>query len=854
MRLTLRTLLAYLDEILDPQDAGELGTKVRESDYASSLVHRIRSVCGRLRLSSPPPIGTGLGADANTVAEYLDNTMAAGRVPEFEKVCLESDMHLAEVASCHQVLTLVLGEPANIDNPLRQRMHGLGLAHKAASADPMPATEMAPVETEDHAGRLSRVDRGTAARPQSNVGQSNSGSWRGDQAHAKPRETKPVAAATAPIPDYVEPRSAMRFSLPALLGGVLLTAAVLYGLSGFLGSGGRQLAQESEGMAAEDVPETRQPATPVVPGATPIEATTGMPTTGMPTTGMPTTGMPTTPSNGTVAAPGIERVTPDPQAVAVNPLPPANNEFAAVPPQNLAPLRTPQVGDDNSVSPVGNEPPAAVPTNATLVPNMETSETAVPGNKIADSGEFVATPPVANVPSADVGREDNAGFSAAMNPPLGVDAGTPAGTDAREMASSEAGFAAENIVRPAGNEMAAAELNPSATNVGPTENLQPATPVGEPAAATPDANDRPVVPEDLGRFVSEDQVLALWNPGNESWQRLPPMAPLMAGYLVRVPTMFRPLFVLQNDMQLTMNGRSELKFDIEGQQPVLEMAFGQAIFSAFGDNPEVRLRIDGEVVVFKLEGSQSQFALEVSPIREPGSVADGAIHAKVWPVTGGMTTEWQGHQQQLNTGQVWHVRNGQHQITEAKQPPKWVEFQPREIDRRARAQLHSELTADRSLTLGLREAVDSKRSEVASLAARCLASLDEFGPLIQTFSDLRHRSAWQSHFEELYAGVARGTTAVAAIRAAAAEWWGPDAERLSRMVIGYDAKTLAFSGAEELVEALEDERLEARILAIEALRQITGVTHIYRAEKPPARRRDAVRQWRRSLEAGEIHY
>ena len=53
LRLTLRTLLSYLDDTLDPAQAKAIGQKVAESEQARELMERIKQVTRRRRLSRP---------------------------------------------------------------------------------------------------------------------------------------------------------------------------------------------------------------------------------------------------------------------------------------------------------------------------------------------------------------------------------------------------------------------------------------------------------------------------------------------------------------------------------------------------------------------------------------------------------------------------------------------------------------------------------------------------------------------------------------------------------------------------------------------------------------------------------
>ncbi|MCY2975056.1 MAG: hypothetical protein NTW52_10380 [Planctomycetota bacterium] len=122
MRLTLRTLLAYLDKTLSPSELNVLDEKIKQAKVANALVERIGTA---VTDTSLPPMridAQGTAGDANTVAEYLDNTLDPNIVVDFEQAVLSDNTRLAEVAACHQILSSLLADPESVSMTTKQAL------------------------------------------------------------------------------------------------------------------------------------------------------------------------------------------------------------------------------------------------------------------------------------------------------------------------------------------------------------------------------------------------------------------------------------------------------------------------------------------------------------------------------------------------------------------------------------------------------------------------------------------------------------------------------------------------------------------------------------------------------------
>lgn len=129
MKLNLRGLLAYLDDRLTSESAAQVSEYINGHDKIRQLVDRINRVIRRRRLSTPDladrqELPVHYQDDPNEVAAYLDGTMNDEQESDFEQICLDTDIYLAEVAACHQIMTLG-NETLKVPPLARQRMIGL---------------------------------------------------------------------------------------------------------------------------------------------------------------------------------------------------------------------------------------------------------------------------------------------------------------------------------------------------------------------------------------------------------------------------------------------------------------------------------------------------------------------------------------------------------------------------------------------------------------------------------------------------------------------------------------------------------------------------------------------------------
>lgn len=761
MRLTLRTLLAYLDDLLDPADAVELGKRIEENKFASELVNRIRTRMRLLRLAAPKVDGRGMGADANTVAEYLDNTLPPDLVPDFEKICLESDVHLAEVASCHQILAAVQDHPAPFDPELKERVFNVLTAHGERSSVGTPdglAHDLGATDSEL-----------TATSGLSTAGAS-------------------VAPASATKSAGQDQKSTGMLPLLATVAAMFLVA--LLGLRAL-------------GPFDRTHPVARWVGLGAAPN--PVDVASNVPAS----------------SDGHSDRSPLEAADSDRPADARQDASGADGK-AGVGVQGVgedARGAGPNDAGTNGDRPATASPPAEGETQPGTPAGREPDE---PRPAVGGGGEGPLRP-------IDAGAGPNA-------PPL-------AGVDPFDQRIPER-------VRP-----------------GPDGGLAPAKAGSRPGVAPPEPPSGPEsapTASEVGRFLSENHVLARRAPQDGLWHALARGARLEAGdQLVSLP-IYRPQFVLASGVQVMMVGEGAIglrSMDATDSDAVqLVVASGRLLTASSGKVDSVLpLNLAGLAGVVRFLDVDAELAIEVRRYLTPGSdpATDEPLTVTQLSARAGriIWTPAEGADETIPSGHVRVEVAGQPARIERAGYPAWADPKSvSKLDRDASEHLADQISPTRPLMLSLDEQLEFRRTEVRSLAARCLAQLGQYAALVRELNSEQQHSYWDEAVDGLRAGLTRSPEEAGAIQAALGELGKEDSERAYRLLRDFSPEQLEQGGAAQMVDYLDHPDLAIRVLSYENLRRITGSTQFYRPEAPTDRRKATVQSWRKRLSDGLIVY
>jgi hypothetical protein len=724
MRLTLRTMLAYLDNVLEPADAELLGKKINESDFASGLVQRVKGAMRKLRMDAPKIDGKGMGNDANTVSDYLDSSLPQDRVSDFERVCLESDKHLCEVAACHQILTLVLGKPADVSPELRDKIYAL--------ADPTSKTDAKPAA---QAATMTLADAKTVVPPPVR----------------SPNGQPAVLAGSPEVPEYL--RGGNRASIWPIV--FLAAAAAVMGLItlGLLSrfGGAEMVARIFRGkppVAMTDTPDAAPAAITESPAASSSEKST---------------------------SPVVDSAA----ATVSNPLP--DSATADVAPTSRA--TSPDAAPSAS-------PPASPPVAVTEVP-------------ASDPPGPAASP------------------TPALPPPLQIEPPGPA-------------VAAATPVRPA-----------------PTA----------PAAAPPAAKDS----MDVGRYTSDSQILATLDPDAGLWYAKQPLTVLSAGErLIALPP-FRPQIALPSSVQVTFAGEGSVLMEAPSENgvPRMTVEYGRLLVLTGGAaGAQIELDLAGVQGVATLVDADSAMAIKVSRWLPQGldpEVAGGMPVVEIFNTHGRITWRETGHEKVEIPTHFVRIYVGI-DTPENQGPyatPEWIDSRGMVlVDRDAAVRLERMIDPAKPLNLWLQEMTQDRRIDVRMLAARCLAYLNEFEPIIRELSDTRQSAYWFAEIEALRHALSRSPETAAAVREALARLRSADAKELYRLLWSYSQEQLDRGDDFKLVKLLEHDQLDIRVLTFWNLFSITGAQEFYRPEKSPQQpqMRTAIQNWKERLAKRQIAY
>ena len=374
-----------------------------------------------------------------------------------------------------------------------------------------------------------------------------------------------------------------------------------------------------------------------------------------------------------------------------------------------------------------------------------------------------------------------------------------------------------------------------------------------------------VEPIDMGRYVSDREVLVHFNAETKNWYRFGPRAPLHSGDRLMSLPKYRPQIMLSAGLRVSLIGGTLVQLHAQDpRQPKIKIHFGRVLLKPVsGAEAPLVLDLPNRELRVEFRDAESELAVEVRRFHTPGTDSCAtAAHDEVRIIPTSGAIQLTGAEQPPRTimaGQTIQFYNeAAGQVDSIEKFPNWLNGHDiAEIDRRAAVALEQDIVLNRPLILTLlekNEASEERRKDVRALATECLIHLGEFEPAIKAFRDVTQKPWWESLFKSLQFALARDRDFAQEVASAFEKHRGEDAGALLKLLDGYDAPELEQQGARQLVAYLNHDEMDYRVLALENLKRIMEVKPIYNPRHTAVQRRKSVQHWRMKLDRGEIQY
>lgn len=371
-------------------------------------------------------------------------------------------------------------------------------------------------------------------------------------------------------------------------------------------------------------------------------------------------------------------------------------------------------------------------------------------------------------------------------------------------------------------------------------------------------------------------VLLRYDDKAGTWFRVEPRAAVIAGERLLALPEFRPKITLVSGLHLDLSGGTQIIMGAgngpsaarTAGAPTLELVYGRIVLiNPTNADTHVKLNfgpMGGEARLAR----NATLAVEVERKHVSGQdprQSPAPIETRLFAPDGGVVWQDAAGTKNIEKPSRWTASvAGATEVADDPSPPEWIDHEPivQMSEQRFGAPLvESTLVSNVPAETQLLELFQgSGRKEVKSLVARSSIHVGLFEPFIDALRDSEQKANWKTHIETLRVAMALSPESAGKVKQALEDQRGkPAANDLYEMLCGYNSDQVGHTPDQmktgalaKLINWLEEDSLDYRVLAVHDLKELTGKALMGNPAASLAERKISIRVWRARLESGQL--